>query len=488
MLFGMNNASPADTVRTAVYLRISDDKKGLGLGVERQEKDCRALAERLGWTVVRVYSDNDISAYSGKPRPGYKAMLSDIKGGAIDAVIAWHPDRLHRSPKELESYIDACELRRVPTHTVQAGLWDLSTPSGRMIARQLGAVARYESEHKAERVKAARIQSAQDGVWHGGRRPYGYTGGVGKSGREAMQVIPEEAAEIRKMCEAIAQGRSLRSVVQDLNARGVPTSTGQERWQSKTVREMLMRPTIAGYSVHKGKAVAKGHWDPIVDEETWQAVVQILSNPVRATSTKERLGRGPAWLGSGIYRCGVCGDGTLKVGSSSGGRKSYRCKNRDFDDRAHVTREASHLDAYVGGLLLDYLSKPGRVEKLLARDDSVDAARLNAELRKINAKKDALAAAFANDDGIDIGQLTSASRVLDARAKAITAQLAEIGHQSPLTPLAQGNVRDLWSKLTLHQKRAILRVVADITVKPVGHRRRGAPLDGDSVGVKWLVG
>jgi DNA invertase Pin-like site-specific DNA recombinase len=484
----MNDGHTAEAVSAAIYLRISDDKKGLGLGVERQEKDCRALAERLDWTVPRVYSDNDISAYSGKPRPGYKAMLADIKAGLVDAVIAWHPDRLHRSPKELETYIDVCESRRVPTHTVQAGLWDLSTPSGQLIARQLGAVARYESQHKAERVKAARIQSAQNGVWHGGKRPYGYTGGVGKSGRAAMQVIPGEAAEIRKMCDAIAQGRSLRSVVHDLNARGVVTSTGQQRWQTKTVREMLMRPTIAGYSVHAGKAVAKGHWEPIVDEETWQAVVDIMSNPSRATASRERLGRGPAWLGSGIYRCGGCGEGTMKVGSSSGSRKSYRCKNLGFDDRAHVSREATHLDAYVDGLLLDYLSKPGRVEKLLARDDSVDGANLNAELRRINAKKDALAAAYANDDGIDIGQLASASRVLDERAKVITSQLAEIGHQSPLAPLAQGNIRDLWSKLTLHQRRAILRVIVDITVKPMGHRKRGAPLGEDSVGVEWLVG
>jgi DNA invertase Pin-like site-specific DNA recombinase len=64
-------------------------------------------------------------------------------------VLAWHTDRLHRSPKELETYIDLCEPRGVVTRTVRAGELDLATASGRMVARQLGAVARYESEQTA---------------------------------------------------------------------------------------------------------------------------------------------------------------------------------------------------------------------------------------------------------------------------------------------------------------------------------------------------
>jgi site-specific DNA recombinase len=55
-----------------------------------------------------------------------------------------------------------CERRGVLTHTVQAGLLDLSTPSGRLVARQLGAVARYEWEHKA-RVRAAYQQRVLGG-------------------------------------------------------------------------------------------------------------------------------------------------------------------------------------------------------------------------------------------------------------------------------------------------------------------------------------
>jgi DNA invertase Pin-like site-specific DNA recombinase len=466
------------TVRAAVYVRISQDKTGERAGVERQEDDCRVLADRLGWTVTRVYADNDISAYSGKPRPDYKRMLADIAVGLIDAVLCWHPDRLHRSPKELEHYIDVCETGRIPTHTVQAGNWDLSTPAGRMVARQIGAVSRYESEHKSERVKAAWKQSAKRGVWHGGLRPYGY-------GPDGLTVVPSEAAEVAAMVDAIASGQSLRSVVRDLNARGVPTARGNgSRWESKTVREMLMRPRIAGLSTLHGEEVGTAQWPALVDETVWRTVVSILGNPARATADGERLGRGVSWLGSGIYVCGVCG-GPLKVGTSgSTGRKTYRCKKRDGDAKQHVSREATALDAWVEGLVIDYWSKPGRVEKMLARDDSVDTKALRKELADINAEKDKLAVAHGKGH-IDLGQLITATKVFEDRAKAITKQLASVGWRSPVEPFAHGTVTDVWETLTLAQRRAILKVTAAITVEPMGRRPRTDEGMDKGVTVRW---
>src|SRR3954447_24610749 len=161
--------------RAAIYVRISNDREGAGLGVARQEADCRLRAETAGWSVVDVYCDNDLSAYSGKPRPEYRRMLRDLETGRVDVVLAWHSDRLHRSPKELEEFIDVCEGRGVAVETVKAGPVDLSTPAGRAVARTIGAWARYESEHKAERNRRKALELAQAGkLSGGGTRPYGF--------------------------------------------------------------------------------------------------------------------------------------------------------------------------------------------------------------------------------------------------------------------------------------------------------------------------
>lgn len=110
---------------------------GEAAGVGRQEADCRAKAENLGYEVVRVFTDNDVSAYNKKKvRPQYQALLEAVRAGEIDAVFAWHTDRLYRRMADLEGYIAACGS--IPTFTVSAAdRLDLSTPSGRMIARWL---------------------------------------------------------------------------------------------------------------------------------------------------------------------------------------------------------------------------------------------------------------------------------------------------------------------------------------------------------------
>ena len=113
--------------RAVVYARISKDREGAGLGVDRQERDCRELASRLGWDVVAVHTDNDISASTGKRRPGYDATLDDLRSGRANAAVAWHTDRLHRSPLELEGFITICEQHDVVVQTVKAGEIDLST-------------------------------------------------------------------------------------------------------------------------------------------------------------------------------------------------------------------------------------------------------------------------------------------------------------------------------------------------------------------------
>ena len=67
----------ARPVSAGVYARISSDVEGTGQGVDRQVRDCRELATRLGWVVGEEYVDNDISAYSGKRRPAYERLMED---------------------------------------------------------------------------------------------------------------------------------------------------------------------------------------------------------------------------------------------------------------------------------------------------------------------------------------------------------------------------------------------------------------------------
>ncbi|MCZ9336905.1 recombinase family protein [Streptomyces sp. TRM76130] len=54
--------------RVGIYVRISKDRKGQELGIQRQEKACRELCERMGWGVLKVYPENDVSASTTSKR------------------------------------------------------------------------------------------------------------------------------------------------------------------------------------------------------------------------------------------------------------------------------------------------------------------------------------------------------------------------------------------------------------------------------------
>src|SRR5215207_9816124 len=97
----MAKITPASR-RAGLYVRISQDRTGDGAGVRRQENDCGDVAERHGWEIINIYRDNDRSAFNGKARPAFEHLVADLRAGRIDAVVTWHPDRLTRSPRELE--------------------------------------------------------------------------------------------------------------------------------------------------------------------------------------------------------------------------------------------------------------------------------------------------------------------------------------------------------------------------------------------------
>ncbi|HYT25990.1 MAG TPA: recombinase family protein, partial [Actinomycetota bacterium] len=72
-----------DSLSAAIYVRISRDREGRQIGVRNQEPPCRELATRLGWTVGRVFIDNDLTAYHERRRPEYEEMLAYVRDGRV---------------------------------------------------------------------------------------------------------------------------------------------------------------------------------------------------------------------------------------------------------------------------------------------------------------------------------------------------------------------------------------------------------------------
>ena len=89
-------------MRTLIYARYSTDLQN-SRSIEGQLADCRARAEREGWTILGEYCDAAISGGKGidaAARPGLAAMLERVQSGGIDQVLTDTTSRIARNERD----------------------------------------------------------------------------------------------------------------------------------------------------------------------------------------------------------------------------------------------------------------------------------------------------------------------------------------------------------------------------------------------------
>lgn len=433
----------------------------------RQEKACRDLAERLGWSVDVVRKDNSVSASSGLRRPGFEALLLDVSIGTVDAVLAWHPDRMARRPDDLERLITVVEKRRAKVATVEAGEYDLSTPSGRATARTVIAWARAEVEHKGSRQKASNRQAAEAGKVGWTRRPFGYDRVNGE-----VVVVEDEAEALRDAATRVRAGESLASIVRTLTDRGVRTSTGAE-FSVTTLRRLLLNPRMSGEAFYIGERVAAGTWQPILDTDTQSAVAAVLRDPRRRvqTSTTRRY---PL---SGAIRCGICGGDARVYATTADGRReryvAYRCR------KPHLTRRLDLVDEVVVRVLLARLERPDAADLFSA---ATDVAATQREIAELRTRLDDLAALLA--DGVLTREaVREQGTKLRTRREGLQRELEAATADSPAASLLSAkDIKAAWELLSVNHKRAVVDELLTVTLLPAG---RGARFDPELVQIEW---
>jgi DNA invertase Pin-like site-specific DNA recombinase len=451
---------------------MSKDREGAYLGIDRQLEKCIPLAEQLGWIVVRTYADNDISAYSGKPRPDYLAMIKALDRGEADAVIAWHTDRLHRSPAELEEFIAICDRRKIIVRTVESGELDLSTPAGQMTARIVGAVARHEVDHARSRMSLEHAQAASKGHPHG-KIPYGYRAVRDDDGKIKARVPDEEQAPIiREIASRALAGETLYSIAKDLTGRGVPTPGTSDAWRASILAQMMVRPTFAGLRSHHGQ-ITPGTWEPIISIEDHEALVAMIKDASRLV----HRGTEPKHLLSGIATCGVCKAPVHRL--KSHGYDAYACSKGRC-----VSRAKRYVDPMIERLVIKRMQRPDALAAL-AGDRGGEAKAARAEAEKLRGKLRAAALDYADDDGdVTLDMLKAIKSRLQPRIDELDAR-AKAAYTSPLVgEIAGPNAAAVWKGWTVIQRRELVRAVFEwIRIDPQGGGR--GVFDPKSVKIRW---
>lgn len=453
-------------VRAAVYVRISKDRTGEALGVERQEQDCRELVARQGWELFDVYQDNDISAYSGKPRPGYRRMLEDIQAGKIDAIVAWDTSRLYRQLRDLLGLIDVFDESGLRTiATVNAGELDLSTSAGRTNAIILGRINQQYSEDISDKIKRKKRQLAEHGKKSGGgNRAFGFTG-AGKQEVSMYRALAEQEC-IREAAQYVLTGGTPTGLARDWNARDIPTVNGG-KWTADRIRSILLAPRIAGYTSYNGQ-LHEASWAPIVDREDWLRLRDLLSDPSRVTN---KGSNNLKYLLSGWMLCGLCRHrmaGTIKKTYNrrqpNTERRIYRC-SVSMGGCGRIIRAADLVE----GLLLEAIFEAVESEAWDARvressNDDEQVQQLLERRATVTGLLDRL------EDKVARELITEAAykrnlMELEDELEGIHRQLNRLQDDS-IVPAVPRNLRQVWSDLSFDRQRAIVQVV----LRAIGRR------------------
>lgn len=150
--------------KTAIYLRVSNNN---GQKFDSQLHELNQWLElhrpeRISW-----YKDK----YTGKTmdRPGMEKLMQDLHAGKLKNIVCWRLDRLGRSAAGLTKLFEDLKRYKCNLISLKDNL-DLSTPAGRLNANIIASVASYETEIRAERVKAGQAAAKARGKKWGGSR------------------------------------------------------------------------------------------------------------------------------------------------------------------------------------------------------------------------------------------------------------------------------------------------------------------------------
>ncbi len=209
-------------------------------------------------------------------------MLTDVKMGCIDLIIATELSRLNRNIKDFCEVWDLLKDHKASFVTLRDN-FDTTTASGEMMVFNLVNYAQYERKQTSERIQANWLSRSKRGLWNGGTIPLDYD--RNPKNKAELTVNVDEANTVRKIFEIFTEKETVRQTQRALTELGIHNKKhtnkhgiekGGKPFSVGTLQSLLTNKAYIAIKEFKHKdgklEKIKAVWPAIIDEETFHKV------------------------------------------------------------------------------------------------------------------------------------------------------------------------------------------------------------------------
>jgi putative DNA-invertase from lambdoid prophage Rac len=185
-------------MRVAIYCRVSTHDQNC----ERQERDLREYAQRLGYEIVGVWSE--FGSGVKLDRVKRKEIIAIARKGKVDAVLVTELTRWGRSTIDLINTLNDLHSWKVSLIAQTGMQFDLSTPAGNLMLTIMAGLAEFERSLIQERIKSGVALARSKGKVFG-RKP----GSKADKYRDRIKLLNDEGNSIRAIAAELGIKKGL---------------------------------------------------------------------------------------------------------------------------------------------------------------------------------------------------------------------------------------------------------------------------------------
>jgi site-specific DNA recombinase len=226
--------------KVAAYCRVSMETERLHHSLSAQvSRYSELIQSNPRWEFAGIYADEGISGTKAESRPEFMRMIADCEAGKIDIVLTKSISRFARNTVDLLKTVRHLKDIGVEVRFEKESIRSFSD-DGELMLTLLASFAEEESRSISENEKWSVKKRMEQGIPTSKPPILGYKW-VGNH----LEVVPEEAAVVKRIFQNFLDGKSRLETERELEAEGIRSVNGKVMRDSQ-LKHILSNITYTG--------------------------------------------------------------------------------------------------------------------------------------------------------------------------------------------------------------------------------------------------